>query len=361
MTNKDPPSRNRQNNGKPIGVEEKLDDGLGKWWFVTTDGCGLVCMAITQGLHIFSYWAQMKYIYIPWLGVFSWQCFLYTFVTLLAMYSHTVCQLTAPGCVPKHVVAPPDVTDLALRPEEDVKKYLYIRRKFVGRRLMVKPPSSHYCSEVGMTVLKMDHYCPWVNNVVGLFTQKYFLLFVFYTCLCTIWVAIILGYRLYKCTYGQFGPGKFRGWSRSQNDASQICETTPAEFIILIINSVEAIIFVIFTCAMGCDQYEAIGENTPYIDRLQKQKGKEQSMYATTCDVFGEEFCWRWFFPLKPTEQLRAQFQGTIKETMDILELAHAAILTTELSDTPVDEEKPPPPPSGLRPATTKLHPLPLK
>ena len=310
---------------QPVNLKG-LDNGLGKGWFVYDDCCGLVCMAITILLHIFSYWAQMKYIYIPWLGVFSWQCALYTFFTALAVHSHTVCQFTAPGCVPRSLSAPPDVPDLNLKDPDEVKKYGFIRRKFTkrkGDKIFVKPDSSHYCSEVGMVVLKMDHYCPWVNNVVGLFTQKYFLLFVFYTCLCTIWVGIVLGYRVVKCTYGSLGPAKYRGWARAhREDPAKMCETAPSEFVILIINAVEAVIFVIFTCAMGCDQYEAIGENTPYIDRLQKKKGVEQSMYATTCDVFGEEFSWRWFFPFKPTQRLRDQFQNSIEETYDLL--AHA-------------------------------------
>ena len=248
------------------------EDGLNKWWFVSSDGCGLACMAITIGLHIFSYWAQWTYIYTPWMGVYSWQNIVYTFFTVLAVYSHTKCQFTAPGAVPKSCTAPPEIEGID-HADDDIRKYLYLRRKYVSRKNMIKPTTSHYCSEIGMVVIKMDHYCPWVNNVVGLFTQKYFLLFVFYTCLCTIWVAIMLSARLYKCTYG-LKPRKFSGWGSPQKQQLEICKVGQTDFIVCVINAIESLIFCIFTFAMGCDQYEAIGENTPYIDRLQKRKGK---------------------------------------------------------------------------------------
>ena len=82
----------------------------------------------------------------------------------------------------------------------------------------------------------------------------------------------MLGARLYKCTYAKQAT-KYKGWDRPQHLQTEICKVSQTDMIVCAANAVESLIFCIFTFAMGCDQYEAIGENTPYIDRLQKQKG----------------------------------------------------------------------------------------
>ena len=82
-----------------------------------------------------------------------------------------------------------------------------------------------------------------------------------------------------------------------------------------ICNVVEAVIFGIFTIAMGCDQAEAIAENTNYIDRLQKKRGERQTLLQSMEDIWGEPFGWRWFVPFSPTQNLRKEFQKFCKET----------------------------------------------
>ena len=55
-------------------------------------------------------------------------------------------------------------------------------------------------------------------------------------------------------------------------------------------------------------------------------KGKQQHMYLTSCEVFGEDFSWRWFFPFSPTQQLRDQFQSMCHDTLDLLNQADKAV-----------------------------------
>jgi len=50
-----------------------------------------------------------------------------------------------------------------------------------------KPDRTHHCRVTGQCVLRMDHFCPWVNNTVGFLNHKFFILFCF-------WCAILCFY-----------------------------------------------------------------------------------------------------------------------------------------------------------------------
>ncbi|KAK9917860.1 hypothetical protein WJX75_009021 [Coccomyxa subellipsoidea] len=57
-----------------------------------------------------------------------------------------------------------------------------------------KPERAHHDSVLGRCVLRMDHYCVWVANSVGLLNYKAFLLFLLYTFLaCALGASMLLG------------------------------------------------------------------------------------------------------------------------------------------------------------------------
>ena len=43
--------------------------------------------------------------------------------------------------------------------------------------LVQRPKSSHHCSDCHVCVLERNNHCPWMNNCIGLFNRKYFILF----------------------------------------------------------------------------------------------------------------------------------------------------------------------------------------
>jgi palmitoyltransferase len=66
------------------------------------------------------------------------------------------------------------------------------RRRFCRKCTQWKPERCHHCSVCGRCVLKMDHHCVWIANCVGAYNYKFFLLFLLYTFLATVFDAIVL-------------------------------------------------------------------------------------------------------------------------------------------------------------------------
>jgi hypothetical protein len=64
---------------------------------------------------------------------------------------------------------------------------------------VVRTPRVHHCSVCKGCVMKMDHHCPWINNCVGQFNQKFFIQFCYYCFLgCSQAAFITIYYLIYK-------------------------------------------------------------------------------------------------------------------------------------------------------------------
>lgn len=82
--------------------------------------------------------------------------------------------------------------------------------RYCERCKHVKPDRCHHCSVCGECVAKMDHHCPWVNNCVSFANYKCFVLFLSYSFLYCVWIAVTtLEYLLLFWRTDMKGAGKF--------------------------------------------------------------------------------------------------------------------------------------------------------
>lgn len=57
-----------------------------------------------------------------------------------------------------------------------------------------KPERCHHCSACNRCVLNMDHHCPWINNCVGFWNRKYFMLLLIYVLITTYYIFFSMVY-----------------------------------------------------------------------------------------------------------------------------------------------------------------------
>lgn len=62
--------------------------------------------------------------------------------------------------------------------------------RYCEKCAMVKPDRAHHCSVCGTCILKMDHHCPWINNCIGFNNYKFFVLYLGYSLMYTMYIAL---------------------------------------------------------------------------------------------------------------------------------------------------------------------------
>lgn len=253
-------------------------------WFIY-DSCGIGCCVGTYCIMTFVSSLVIKVAILP-LGRENYLSppiciIIYMILLFLGGLSHFICMITDPGAIPRNTfhIAKDDIN----KPPPQV----------CLRCRCEKSHRVHHCSVCERCIDKMDHHCPWVNNCVGYYNQKHFVLFLFYIMVACIYSFIMLIIRASFC---------------ASNNKSELC-TRPREDTALDLMLGMAALFVggvffLFVTVMLYDQLSCIINNTSGIDMLKKTPIEKRSVRTNLEETFGGRFSIFWFLPTKVRRNL---------------------------------------------------------
>lgn len=176
-----------------------------------------------------------------------------------------------------------EISDVKL---EEVNKEWKTNFERCKKCFVVRIPNTHHCSKCRHCVMKMDHHCPWINNCVGLFNQKYFILFCYY---CFIGCS----HATYVTTYYFVYLHK------------DIFLDSALLISVYSIQILTAIIFIIFNAFMLKDQWFTIKNDRTLIDYKQGKIIQSRSYDEVLLEVFGESFSPFWFIPVDRSNRIK--------------------------------------------------------
>jgi palmitoyltransferase len=146
---------------------------------------------------------------------------------------------------------------------------------------VVRPINTHHCSVCHKCVIEQDHHCPWVNNCIGLFNKKIFILFLFYGTIEVIYsVLLFFYYQLYK------------NINTFKNE--------PFLIVLDIFAIIFGLILAIVSLMLLYDQYDTIIHSITQCDFKEGLLLEKSTVDQQINLIFGGKFNFRWFLPFYP-------------------------------------------------------------
>jgi hypothetical protein len=259
-----------------------------------SDPCGFTCLIMTYGAVFYADYVVVRWIVLQTMSASLWGAFnvvLFNMVIFMLLWAHTRAVFSDPGIVP----LPQNRIDFSdVHSGRQSKK---IKSKDGGGELsppeedwticarceMYRPPRAHHCRICKRCIRKMDHHCPWINNCVGEWNQKYFLQFLFY-------VGVLSGYSILLVAVS---------WSSACPECPKDIFVKQSRILHSVILVMESVLFGMFVIAIGCDQCEAIFGDETLVEQAKKQgpyRPRKPKM-TLMAEVFGRTHPLYWMLP----------------------------------------------------------------
>ncbi|XP_036406624.1 zf-DHHC domain-containing protein isoform X1 [Megalops cyprinoides] len=271
------------------------------------DPCGFICLVLTYFSVFYADYVVIQYVLIPAYSGSVWCSMhgtVFNVILLLLLACHSKAVFSDPGMVP----LPDTAIDFSdLRSQSSRKNERSCEGWTVCSRCETyRPPRAHHCRVCQRCIRRMDHHCPWINNCVGELNQKYFIQFLFYTGLASLYsIVLVVSAWVWRIRTEREGDGE-RDKETSEAPSKHLIV---AHYIILL---VEAVLFGVFVMVIFYDQLVSIITDETPIEQMKNRLMKDRAAgsqhthtthtrkpkLALLREVFGRGSVLCWLFPL---------------------------------------------------------------
>lgn len=245
------------------------------------DPCGIICILIVYGALFYADYVVVRHIIMTTMSdtlVGAANVVVFNLIIFAVIVAHARSVLTDPGMVPL------PSTNLDFSDLNSGQKSIKDNGWTVCMKCETyRPPRAHHCRVCRRCVRRMDHHCPWINNCVGEFNQKYFIQFLFYVGMACLYSISLVA----------------ASWIVQPNN--NINDTHNQRVIHSCILIIESLLFGLFVIAIGCDQMQAILGDETAVEQVKKQGSfrGHASKYFLLSEVFGKGPAILWLCPFQ--------------------------------------------------------------
>lgn len=159
---------------------------------IVRDPCGIACLVITYAAVFYADYVVIRWIILHEFTSSVWapiNVVLFNTIIFLLGMAHMKAVFSDPGTVPlpQTRLDFSDMHSSAFRNSGDDDDWTVCTRCENYR-----PPRAHHCKICKRCIKKMDHHCPWINNCVGERNQKFFLQFLVYVGLLSLYSTFLV-------------------------------------------------------------------------------------------------------------------------------------------------------------------------